>query len=181
MTPGISLSMRYGTNQGIKDNTELHTERGIKITPKTHVKCLGIHLSDDTTFQHHITQSVKRARGMASWVLMTFSSREVQVMLTLWKAFIQPILDHCSQLWSPHKRGDIQKFEAVQRNYIRHIKGMKDLNYWDRLGALGLYSQQRRRERYRAIYTWKILKSLVPDPHALNNQAVPQCKAWAKV
>ncbi|XP_076028751.1 uncharacterized protein LOC143017764 [Oratosquilla oratoria] len=49
--------LRYGTNQGIKDNTELHTDRGIKITPKTHVKCLGIHLSDDATFQLHIAHA----------------------------------------------------------------------------------------------------------------------------
>ncbi|XP_076044744.1 uncharacterized protein LOC143027351 [Oratosquilla oratoria] len=159
--------LRYGTNQGIKDNTEVHMERGMKITPKAHVKCLGIYLGDDATFQHHIMQIMKRARGMASWVLRTFSSREVQVMLTLWKALIQPILDYCSQLWSPHKRGDIQKLEAVQRNYTRHIRGMKDLNYWDRLEVLGLYSQQRRRERFRAIYTWKILQGLVPDPTSL--------------
>ncbi|XP_076067684.1 uncharacterized protein LOC143040475 [Oratosquilla oratoria] len=133
--------LRYCTNQGIKDNTELHTERGMKITPKAHVKCLGIHLGDDATFQHHITQTVKRARGLASWVLRTFSSREVQVMFTFWKAPIQPILDYCSQLWSPHKRGDTQKLEAVQRNYTKHIRGMKDLNCWDRLEALGFYGR----------------------------------------
>ncbi|XP_076058674.1 uncharacterized protein LOC143035694 [Oratosquilla oratoria] len=124
----------------------------------------GTNYGNDATFQHHIMQTVKRAREMASWVLKTFSSRKVQVMLTLWKALIQPILDYCSQLWSPHKRRDIQNLEAVQRNYTRkHIRGMKDLNSWDRLEALCLYSQQRRRERYRAIYTW-ILQGLVPDP-----------------
>ncbi|XP_076069684.1 uncharacterized protein LOC143041557 [Oratosquilla oratoria] len=149
--------LRYGTNQDIKDNTELYMERGMQITPNAHVKCLGIHSSDDATFQHLIMQSVKRARGMVSWVLRTFSSREVQVMLTLWKALIEPILDYCSQLWLPQKCRDIQKLEAVQRNYTRYIRGMKDLNYWNCLEALGLYSQQRRRERYRAVYTWKII------------------------
>ena len=30
-------------------------------------------------------------------------------------------------------------------------------------GTHGLYSLQRRRERYRVIYTWKVLKNLVPS------------------
>ena len=85
-------------------------------------------------------------------------------MLTLWKALVQPILDYCSQLWSPHKKSDIQRLEAVQRSFTKQIRGLGDLDYWDRLKALGLYSQQRRRERYRAIYTWKILEAQVPNP-----------------
>ncbi|KAK3858814.1 hypothetical protein Pcinc_035023 [Petrolisthes cinctipes] len=88
-------------------------------------------------------------------------------MLTLWKTLIQPLLDYCSQLWSPHKRGDIQHLELVQRSFTRQIRGMRDLSYWDRLMELGLYSQQRRRDRYRVIYMWKILEGQVPNPAPL--------------
>ncbi|XP_076066688.1 uncharacterized protein LOC143040028 [Oratosquilla oratoria] len=101
---------------------------------------------------------------MASWVLRTFSSREPQVMLTLWRALVQPTLDYCSQLWSPHEKGEIQRLEAVQRSFTRQIQGMRELNYWDRLKELNLFSQQRRRDRYRAIYLWKILEKHTPDP-----------------
>ena len=35
--------------------------------------------------------------------------------------------------------------------------------YWDRLKSLKLYSLERRRERYKIIYIWKILEGMVPN------------------
>ena len=40
---------------------------------------------------------------------------------------------------------------------------MYNINYWDRLEQLHLFSLQRRRERYMIIYIWKIIHGLVPD------------------
>ena len=34
---------------------------------------------------------------------------------------------------------------------------------WSRLKYLKMYSQQRRAERYRILYTWKVLEELVPN------------------
>ena len=38
------------------------------------------------------------------------------------------------------------------------------MNYWERLNILQMNSQQRRFERYRIIYIWKIPESQVPNP-----------------
>ncbi len=46
----------------------------------------------------------------------------------------------------------------------RSVRNMQGHNYQERLCKLGLYSQQRRRDHYRAVYIWKILECLVPDP-----------------
>ncbi|MPC43266.1 hypothetical protein E2C01_036910 [Portunus trituberculatus] len=100
-----------------------------QITPSHAVKCLGVKTSDDATFQHHISETVNKAKRMVGWVLHTFKSREKDVMLGLWKALIQPMLDYCSQLCSPHIKGDIQKLESVQRAYTRKIRGINELNY----------------------------------------------------
>lgn len=156
--------LRLGPNTELKDSTNLYSGGQTVIPPSRVVKCLGVHVNNDATFQHHIKETTSKARRMVGWVLRTFRSREQEVMLALWKALIQPVLDYCSQLWSPHKKGDIQELESVQRAFTRTIKGMKGLNYWQRLQKLGLYSQQRRRERYGAIYVWKVLEQQVPDP-----------------
>ena len=37
------------------------------------------------------------------------------------------------------------------------------MDYWQCLKELKLYSLERRRERYRILYTWKILENLVPN------------------
>ena len=38
---------------------------------------------------------------------------------------------------------------------------MVDLNYWEKLSQLNLYSQERRRERYQVIFLWKISQGMV--------------------
>ena len=38
---------------------------------------------------------------------------------------------------------------------------LQGLNYWDKLRALRLYSQERRRDRYAVIFIWKISQGLV--------------------
>ena len=62
-------------------------------------------------------------------------------------------------LWSPHKISQITQIEKVQRSFTKHITGMRDLSYHERLQALRLYSLQRRRERYCIILIWKIIES----------------------
>ncbi|XP_050710713.1 uncharacterized protein LOC126995265 [Eriocheir sinensis] len=125
--------LRHGHNQDIKDTTKLHTEGGQEITPQPHVKCLGVHLDENCSFQHHIGETVRKAKMITGWVLRTFTSREPETMLILWKALVQPLLDYCSHLWSPHRRGDIQQLEAVQRSFTRQIQGMGGFSYWERL------------------------------------------------
>ena len=110
------------------------------------------------------TRSRTLPETMCSWILRTFKSRSPELMLTTWKALVLPILDYCSQLWCPIAKGEIQKLEKIQQSFTRKIKlNTPGLNYWDRLKHLRLYSLERRRERYRILYVWKILENLVPN------------------
>ena len=82
-------------------------------------------------------------------------------MLTLWKAMIQSKMDYCSQLWSPNDQASIFKLEGVARTFTSRIANMDGLDYWERLGKLRMYSQERRRERYQIIFIWKLSQALV--------------------
>ena len=53
--------------------------------------------------------------------------------------------------------------EKIQRSFTKHITGMNDMPYHERLKSLGLYSLQRRRERYCNTYIWKMIKGLPPN------------------
>ena len=121
-------------------------------------------MSADGTFQQHITNVCQSARNMCSWILRTFETRTPELMLTLWKSLVIPILDYCSQLWSPSKVGEIQQIEEIQKSFTRKIRGIHNRDdYWQRLKKHHLYSLERRRERYRIIYTWKMIEGLVPN------------------
>ena len=62
---------------------------------------------------------------------------------------------------SAKKPSDISSIEKVARYFTSRIDGMDGLDYWERLAELGLYSQERRRERYAIIFIWKVSQGLV--------------------
>ena len=82
-------------------------------------------------------------------------------MKTLWQTLIQRKMDYCSQLWSPGDQDSISKLESVQRHFTSKVKGLENMSYWERLKAMSLNSQERRRERYMIIFLWKISQNLV--------------------
>ena len=90
-------------------------------------------------------------------------------MLTLLRSLVQPRLDYCSQLWSPSDQASINQLESVQRHLVDRIKDIKlqELNYWEKLKELKLYSQERRRERYQICFIWKLSQGLVGVLHEL--------------
>ena len=156
-------AVRYGLDEVLKLCTNYVSDRGTIIDQKDHIRDLGITMSSDCSFKNHIENVVENTTKLSAWILRTFRSREPDVMLTLWKTLVLPKFDYCSQLWCPLKTGDIQKLEVVQKSFLRKIKGSWNRNYWECLSKYKLYSLQRRRERYRIIYVWKILETVVPN------------------
>ena len=62
-----------------------------------------------------------------------------------------------------HSVNQINAIENIQRKFTKHITGMHSLSYENRLKCLNLYSLQRRRDRYTAIYVWKIMEEIVSN------------------
>ena len=155
--------LRFGPDTTLKICTNYTSPEGAIINIKDHVKDLGVTVSADGTFKEHINKTCQSAKNMCAWILRTFKSRSPDLMLTTWKSLVLPILDYCSQLWCPQRKGDIQQIEEIQKSFTRKIPLPGREDYWNRLRSLRLYSLERRRERYRIIYIWKILEDLVPN------------------
>ncbi len=156
--------LRYGMDQTIKGNTYYTGPQGNTIEEKTCLRDLGVQLSNTAKFDDHINTVCKKANKMCGWIHRTFKTRNAMVMRQLWTSLIQPHYDYCSQLWAPYRVGQIQKLEGIQRQYTHRIANMDHMNYWERLLELKMNSQERRMERYRIIYVWKILEGRVPNP-----------------
>ena len=130
--------LRYGNNSEIKETTKYFAPDSSEIENKSLVKDLGVMMSSSGSFSEHINKTCKKARDMCSWILRTFTSRSPQLMLTLWKSLVQPILDYCSHLWCPIQPGQVKQLEEVQKNFTRKIKLEGKLDYWQRLKVLRL-------------------------------------------
>ena len=130
------------------------------IGPCTHVRDLGVPMSSNCTFDFHISNLYKRCSNLADWILRTFTIRDPQVMLILYKSLVMSRLEYISQLWSPYLLKHVYLIEKVHGAFTKHISGMCFLFYSKRLEVLKLYSLQRRREIYSIIYVWKIIEGL---------------------
>ena len=133
------------------------------ISPSLNVLDLGSYMSGDCTFNYHISSLSKKCANLSGWILRTFYTRDCITMLTLFKSIVLSRLDYGSQLWSPFLIKHVTQLEKIQWSFTKHITGMNDMPYHERLKSLGLYSLQRRRERYCIIYIWKIIEGLAPN------------------
>ena len=76
----------------------------------------------------------------------------MEIIDPLWTWLLLPVME-------PPTSNHLKFFN---KHLSRKIHGMFHKSYWDQLSDLKLYSLQRW-ERYIALYTWKILKGLVPN------------------
>ena len=131
-------------------------ESKIKITNQ--IRDLGIIMNNDLNFTSEIEKSVNKARQKIGLILRNFKTRDETIMLTLYKAIIRPHLEYGSYLVYPKTKKESQLLEGVQRTFTSKITSIKNMNYWERLKKLKIYSLERRRERYSVIHIWKILE-----------------------
>ena len=106
-------------------------------------------------------KAINKANQKAGWVLRTFKDRSIEYMRRMWRSLIQPHQDYCCVVWSPYSsygnKGNIQAQEGPLRAFTKRAWGISEENYWNRLKKFKLSSIQRRVERKRCIYIWKML------------------------
>ena len=147
-----------------------------QIEVKSSLRDLGVTMCDDALISTYIREKVSAMKLKVGWVIRTFKRRDKYLMLTLWKQLI--LTDHdywqlrlLTTMESPQSWWHIQSLEIVQRSFLSKISGMHHLSYWDQLKELRLYSLERRRERYIAIYIWRIHEGSAPnirDSHGIS-------------
>ena len=59
---------------------------------------LGVSMSSDCTFDFHVSNLYKRCSNLAGWILRTFTVRDPQEILTLYKSLVMSRLDYASLL-----------------------------------------------------------------------------------
>ena len=127
---------------------------------KDHVKDLGTWMSSSGNFDFHITKVISKVRQRIGWIRRSFMTNSISFKRFMWKNYIGGILDYNSQLWSPVNTSKISSLEQLLRSYTVNTYGLEKLNYWERLKEIGLSSIQRRFQRYKIIYIWKVIAGL---------------------
>ena len=64
---------------------EYNTLGGITLHPANNIRDLGVYISDDLSWTHHIATICDKALQMAAWVFSVFSTRRTDIIIILYK------------------------------------------------------------------------------------------------
>jgi hypothetical protein len=109
---------------------------------------------------------VHKAQTRSKLLMKCFVSRDTTTLLKAFKVYVRPILEYCSSVWCPYLIKDIEAIESVQRRFTKHLRGLWNVPYEERLKKVKLDRLDVRRLRLDLILTFKILfglTSLNPD------------------
>ena len=156
--------IKTGFNEDIKlDYTYLSPDLDNIIEDKEVVKDLGIYLSNNGSFTFHINQVIKKVKQRCGWIHRSFNLNTIVFRRFMWRTYVLGIIDYRSQLWCPVDGNLMSRIENLQRIYTINTKGLENDDYWTRLRKMKLSSLERRFQRYRIIYIWKVMNGFVSD------------------
>ena len=69
------------------------------------------------------------------------------MFIRLYKQYVRPHLEFCTQVWSPWTVADKTALEKVQKKAVGMVSGLSEHMYEERLTALGLQSLEERRHQ----------------------------------
>lgn len=127
----------------------------------TNPKDLGVTMDTGLNYKTHIANIVHTAHTRANLILKCFVTRDPAVLVKAFMAYVRPILEYCSPVWSPHLIGLIKSVEAVQRRFTKKLANLYDVPYISRLEALCLDSLEVRRIKSDLMMCFKIVHEQV--------------------
>ena len=143
---------------GKSNSLSVYSMNGANLSVINEEKDLGIIVQDTLKVSAQCAKVVKSANKVLGMIKRTFVSREPDIIVNLYKAFVRPHLEYCIQAWRPHLKKDIDLLEGVQRRATKLINGFSDITYQQRLAKLKLTTLETRRLREDTIEVYKILK-----------------------
>ena len=78
----------------------------------------------------------------------------------------RPLLEYCSQIWSPGLHKDIYNIERVQRSFTKRLPGLKSLSYTKRFLRLNLESLESSRVKADLVLLFKVIHEFVDIDHS---------------
>ncbi|MEM7421993.1 MAG: hypothetical protein AAF364_20120 [Pseudomonadota bacterium] len=124
------------------------------------VRDLGILVSNNLNFMPHIEKASAESCRKIGLFLRFFKVRDTDFLLRMYIAYIRPILEYATPVWSPSSIGGIKLAEKLQRLFTERISAVSHLNYPQRLAALGFASMEYRRIIFDLVELFKIVNEL---------------------
>ena len=156
LNPDKCTVLHFGFNN---PNFNYYIGSKILATNSAH-RDLGIIVDNKLTFGQHVDFIINKATRTAHYILKKFTHLDTSYFSLLYKTFIRPILEYCSQICRPFHSTLFHKLECCQRRLTKWCNSIRHLTYEERLQRLKLTTLQGRFNRGDVILTFQILKGL---------------------
>ena len=137
---------------------------GCKINTAHVVTDLGVEVDESLKFDAHINKIVGKAYSRVGVLFKGFASRDVRILKKAYLAYVRPVLEYASNVWSPHLLKHINAIERVQKNFTRRIPALAHLSYPERLAAIDLEPLELRRLKADLVLYYKCFNNSVALP-----------------
>lgn len=140
----------------------------------TSIKDLGVLFNSKLDFSDHIEVITKKSFRALGFIYR--SSKDFTNMSTISRlvsAFVRPVLEYCSVIWSPHVEIHINKLERVQRKCCKFViywnpERRPNLKIEDVYKQLNFNTLSSRRKVADLVCFFKILNGISDCPELLN-------------
>ena len=145
-----------------RSNTQLpsFTIKNTPITQTPVIKDLGIFMSNNLKWAAHVNQVYKNACYSSYHIIRFSKTRNIWVLMKLYKTYVRPKVEYATPVWSPSLKGDIRKIEKIQKDFTRYACRRCNVpfaNYSDRLHKLNLQSLELRRKINDLLFLYKTI------------------------
>ena len=96
--------------------SQYHIEKSA-IEGPTHLADLGVEMDQLLKYNFHIDNIISKAYQRIAVLFKGFTSRDPKLLTRAYTTYVRPILEYCSQVWSPSLLKDINALERVQRYF----------------------------------------------------------------
>ena len=160
--PDKCVVMRFGKNPPDYEYTmkDVHSVRHpLRFVEEE--KDLGVVVDNQLTFSKQVIQQTAKANKILALIRRSFHYLPMEMLVKMYKSLVRPYLDYAISVWHPITKAKADELEKVQRRATKMIRGLKDLEYEERLEKLKLHSLVYRRLRGDLIIVYKYKTGMI--------------------
>lgn len=144
---------------GKVDITFNYTIGNSRIQECNEAKDLGVLVQKSLKPDLHIHQIAAKATKVAFTIKRTMNAVSKFSGKLLFTALVRPIMEYGAAAWCPMTAANSAVLEKVQRRYTKHLPGLYNTPYEERLRILDLFSLRHRRLRGDMILLYRLFQS----------------------
>ena len=94
--------------------------KGHQLEAADTTKYLGVELSYNLSWNHHIDRTVKKGNSMLGFLKRNLKISNQDTKSAAYFSLVRPNLEYCASIWNPYSVQSIKKLEMVQRRAARY-------------------------------------------------------------